>query len=205
MGLMRVNRALILLTFFTISLGKSTPGLITFSSADINHQTKEINITLSPWKANKPTVAHYDSSFKEAKQIFNEDFSITLIATSYQTNSVHLYCSYYRYAEKKINHAQFPLFFAAPQADMNEMIDTDTMVIEEYEQPKKIHKTTFIEHYNSITLSLIHTIITSLHTDHKKYFALLLFLFSVLISFFYFFKKELQKQIRIKEALEIII
>ncbi len=109
--------------FFTISLGKSTPGLISFNTTDIDPQTKEItinftiskkdfiykdfitcsidnpHITLSSWKANKPTVAHYDSSFKEAKQVFNEDFSIIITATAKQplNDHIYFYCSYYRH------------------------------------------------------------------------------------------------------------
>ena len=54
-------------------------------------------------------------------------------------------------------------------------------------------------------LYLAHRIGASLHTDHRKYFALLIFLILVLVSFFYFFRQELQKQIKIKELLEIII
>jgi hypothetical protein len=229
---MRLNRIILLLIFFTISLGKSIPGLITFNASDIDLQTKEItitftvpkkdfiykdfitcsvgnpNITLSPWKANKPTVAHYDSSFKEAKQIFNEDFNITLtVSTQTQTslnNPTYLYCSYYRHTDKKINHAQFPLLFTAPQANINEMIDTTT-AIEEYESIKIHKRTTLIDHYTVAALNIFHAITASLSTDHQKYFALLLFLFSVFVSFFYFFRQELRKQIRIKEALEIII
>lgn len=230
MSLMRLNKIIFLLIFFTISLGKSTPGFITFNATDISPHTKEImitftipkkdfiykdfitcsvndpSITLSPWKANKPTVAHYDSSFKEAKQIFNEDFSINLsaVALAKENRSAYLYCSYYRHAEKKISHAQFPLLFAASQTNINEMLDT-TITIEEYEPIKIRKRTTLLDHYTFILLSVFHAIIASLHNDHKKYFILLLFLFSVLVAFFYFFKEELRKQIRIKEALEIII
>ncbi len=103
MRLMRLNRILLVLTFFTISLGQSNPRLITCTTIDTDHYTKEITVTftvpkkdfiykdfitfsvddptiiLSSWKANKQSVAHYDSSFKEAKQVFNEDFSITMM------------------------------------------------------------------------------------------------------------------------------
>jgi hypothetical protein len=228
----RLRTSALLLMFFTISLGKSTPGLISFTTIDIDPHTKEItiaftvpkkdfiykdfitcsvddpHITLSPWKANQPTVAHYDSSFKEAKQIFNQDFTILVpvFAKAMTDKSAYLYCSYYRHADKKINHVQFPLFFTAPRADINEMIDTTLAVTEEYEPIQKArHKKTIVERYYVIALHIIYVILASLRTDHKKYFALLLFLLSVLIAFFYFFKEELQKQIRIKELLEIII
>src|SRR5436190_6843811 len=104
MHLMRLSKKLlILLTFFTTSPGQTTPGLMTCTVIDKDPFTKEITInfvvpkkdfiykdfitcsvddptiTLSPWKANKPTIAHYDSSFKEAKQIFNEDFTVSII------------------------------------------------------------------------------------------------------------------------------
>jgi len=232
MDLMRLSKIYVLLMFFTISLGKSTPGLISFTTTDIDPHTKEItisftvpkkdfiykdfitcsvddpHITLSPWKANKPTVAHYDSSFKEAKQIFNQDFTILVsaVALAKEDVSAYLYCSYYRHADKKINHVQFPLIFTAPRTDINEMIDTTLTVTEEYEPIQKTHyKVTIIERYYAIALHIMYVILASLRTDHKKYFTLLLFLLSVLIAFFYFFREELQKQIRIKELLEIII
>jgi hypothetical protein len=228
---MRLSKKYLLLLFFTISLGKSTPGLISFNTTDIDPQTKEItinftvhkkdfiykdfitcsidnpHITLSPWKANKPTIAHYDSSFKEAKQVFNEDFIVTLRTTTNDKNahSAHLYCSYYRHADKKIKHVQFPLSFSAIPADINEMIDTTFTAIDDYEPVKKRHRPTIVERYGLMIFHAMHMILTSLRTDHKKYFALLLFLLSVLIAFFYYFKEELHKQIRIKELLEIII
>ncbi len=222
---------IILLPLFTISLGKSTPGLISFNATDIDTQTKEItinftipkkdfiykdfitcsidnpHITLSPWKANKPTVAHYDSSFKEAKQIFNEDFIVTLRATTNDknTHSAYLYCSYYRHADKKINHLQFPLVFSATAPQNDETIDSTFTVIDDYEPIKKRHRPTIIERYSLMILTTMYIITASLHVDHKKYFAILLFLLSVLITFYYFFREELKKQIRIKELLEIII
>jgi hypothetical protein len=228
----RLRTSALLLMFFTISLGKSTPGLISFTTIDIDPHTKEItisftvpkkdfiykdfitcsvddpHITLSPWKANKPTVAHYDSSFKEAKQIFKEDFTILVsaIALAKEDVSAYLYCSYFRHADKKINHIQFPLFFTTPDTNINEMIGATSAITEEYESTQKArHKVTIIERYYGIALHIIYVIIASLRTDHKKYFALLMFLLSVLIAFFYFFREELQKQIRITELLEIII
>jgi hypothetical protein len=227
---MRLNKTILLLAFFTISLGKQTPRLISFTNTEVDASTKEItisftipkkdfiykdfitcsidnpNITLSPWKANKLTVAHYDSSFKEAKQVFNEDFIISLYATTKNksAHSAYLYCSYYRHADKKINHLQFPLAFTAAPSQINEMIDAIT-TIDEYEPIQKTRKITIIEHYSFMTFHMIRLIIRSLRNDHKRYFALLLFILSVLIAFFYFFKEDLQKQIKIKEWLEIII
>ena len=151
MRLMRLNRILLVLTFFTISLGQSNPRLITCTTIDTDHYTKEITITftvpkkdfiykdfitfsvddptivLSSWKANKQSVAHYDSSFKEAKQVFNEDFSITMLAAAtpkQPINSAYLYCSYYRRSEKKINHALFLLDFTAQKKTTHKTDDT---------------------------------------------------------------------------------
>ena len=94
---MHLRNGLLLLTFFTTSLGQSAPKLIECNAVDINQYTKEITITfivpekdfitcsisepttvLSPWHADKQSVAHYDSSFKDAKQIFNETFNMTM-------------------------------------------------------------------------------------------------------------------------------
>jgi hypothetical protein len=230
MDLMRLNKIILLLICCNISLGKSTPGLITFQSTNTDPHTKEItinftvpkkdfiykdfitcsidnpHISLSSWKADKVTVAHYDSSFKEAKQVFNEDFTITVsaVASAKEDISAHLYCSYYRHADKKINHLQFPLSFSTVSPNINEMINT-IATIDEYEPIQKKHKITIVEYYSLIVLDMAYGIMKSLRTDHKKYFALLLFLLSILIAFFYFFKEELQKQIKIKEWLEIII
>ena len=231
-GVSKGLKILLLLTFFTIILGQSNSGLMTFTATDSARYAKEITIAftvpkkdflykdfiacsvddptilLSPWKANKQSVAYYDSSFKEAKQVFNEDFTITMTAIAQNQNidPIYLYCSYYRRSEKKINLALFPLFFTAPEPVIHETIDTTSDIIKDDEpiiKPKK--KPSSIELYVFTTFYLIDSIIASLHTDHKKYFALLLFFIMVLVSFFYFFKQELQKQIRIKELLEIII
>src|SRR5260221_1483769 len=222
MHLMWLSKKYLLLMFFTISLGKSTPGLISFNTTDIDPQTKEItinftiskkdfiykdfitcsidnpHITLSSWKANKPTVAHYDSSFKEAKQVFNEDFSIIITATAKQplNDHIYFYCSYYRHADKKIDHIQFPLLFSATDPQSDEMIHTRLALTQEYEHIyTRRHKITVVERYGLLGLHMMRVIIASVCTDQKKYCALLFFLFSVLIAFFYFFKEELQKQI----------
>ncbi len=222
----------LLLIFFTISLGKSTPRLMEFNTTNINHYTKEITITftvpkkdflykdfitysvddptivLSPWKSNKKPIIHYDSSFKEAKQVFNEDFTITMtaIAQKQNTDPIYLYCSYYRRSEKKINLTLFPLFFTAPEATIHETIDTTNEIAEASETTIRTRKKpSYFDNYIFSALCIIHCVIASLRTDHKKYFALLIFLIVVLLSFYYFFKKELQKQITIKELIEIII
>ncbi len=113
-----------------ISFGKLDSELMVFNTTDISDTVKEIvitfiipekdyiykdfitcsvnepTVTLSPWKASIQSINYYDASFKDTKQIFNENFSLTMIATTqkYDTEPVYLYCSYYRCSEKKINH-----------------------------------------------------------------------------------------------------
>lgn len=242
MHLMRSSKTIpiLLLTLFTISLGQTTSNLMTYTATDIDPATKEITITftvpekdfiykdfitcsvdaptvsLSPWKANKQTVAHYDPSFKESKHVFNENFAITMTASSLpkastdkqcsSSNSVHLYCSYYRQSEKKINHVLFPLLFTATNPTPTDMIDSTIEKTEHsYTTIKTKKTTTYLDDYVITTLCIAHIIVTSLRTHHKKYFALIIFLICVLIACTYFFRKKLHNQIKIKELLEIII
>jgi len=229
---MRLNKIalIILFTLFTISPGQ-TPGLMTCTMIDKDPYTKEIiiscivpkkdfiykdfitfsvddpTILLSPWKANKPSIAHYDSSFKEAKQIFNEDFTVSMIAkiTSYTPETAHLYCSYYRKSEKKINHILFPLYFKKTEQTTEEPYTSIETIEHHTATLKPIKKESSFDYYTALSVSIIQTIITSLRIDHKKYFAFLIFIIMVLLSFFYFFKKELETQIILKEWIEIII
>ena len=232
---MRSNKiaTVFLLAFFTIGLGRETPGLIEYNTSTIDSCTKEITITftvpkkdfiyqdfiscsideptiiLSTWKSNKKPISHYDSSFKEAKQIFNETFTITMTATigdSIPLGPVHIYCSYYRRSEKKINHTIFPLDLNLVKASQHQVFDIKTETLKTIAPIKKhIRKTTYFDDHLLSALCMAHCIITSLCTDHKKYFALLIFIIAILCSFSYFFKKELEKQTKIKEFIEIII
>jgi hypothetical protein len=235
-----LSALLLLLACFTISLGQSTPRLITYTAIDSDPYTKEISIQftipkkdfiykdfitcsvdnpaihLSPWKADKQSVAHYDSSFKEAKQIFNENFTITMIAILRQaqdervenkspTKIVYLYCSYYRKSEKKINHLLFPLLFTATAQAPEEYDSATVEIIENNLTPRTKQKINYLDNYSATLFYITHHLILSLHTDYKKYFSLLIFLILVFISFLYFFKKELATQIKIRELIEIII
>lgn len=221
----------IVLTLFTISLGKQpNPRLMTFTATDNSPDSQEITIaftipkkdfiykdfitcsvdnpdvTLSAWKANKQSVAHYDSSFKEAKQVFNEDFMITTTASKQKelTSPVHLYCTHYRKSDKKISHNLFPLTFTATPHITQEHIDTDITIIE-YDRPSiRPKKINLLDYYIVAANNLIQIIVTSIQTDHTKYFAILIFLIIVLMAFCYFFKQELTVQIKIKELLDVI-
>ena len=220
-----------LLGLFTISLANNPTRLMDYTVITTDPYTKEITITfiipkkdfiykdfitccvdepavvLSPWKANKQSIAHYDSSFKEAKQVFNEDFTISMTITAHklQDTPLYLYCSYYRRSEKKINHTLFPIFFTAPVAT-SEINDTDTTNTQDTELPIRIKKrSSYLNDYIVSILYCVESVTVSLKTDHRKYFLLLIFLMLVLLSFSYFFRYELQKQVLIKEFLELII
>jgi len=222
-----------LLTCFTISLESKSTRLMEFTTINTDPLTKEITITfivpkkdfiykdfiacstdeptvlLSPWKANKQAVAHYDSSFKDAKDVFNEDFTISMTASTTQQpqrDPTYLYCSYYRRSEKKINHTLFPIYFTTKVSATQENSDTMVNTTNNNEPPVRIKKkSSYLDDYIFSTLCIVHTIIASLRVDHRKYFALLIFIILVLCSFSYFFKKELQKQVGIKEFIEVII
>jgi hypothetical protein len=223
--------ALFFFAFFHISFGQSYSRLVTCTTTDIDHHTKDIiitfiipekdyiykdfitcsvhepTVTLSSWKANKQVVNHYDPSFKETKQIFNETFSISMIATTkkYSSDPVYLCCSYYRRSEKKINHILYALFFPQP-IDSNEQIDTTATDLSTNIMYKKIIPShiSAIDDYFFIFLHIGHRAIASLQTDHKKYFALLILLILFLMLFSYFFKEPLQKKTTINELLEIL-
>ena len=223
---------ILLLTFFTVSLGQTNPRLITYNIIDNDPYTKEIIINftvpkkdfvykdfitfsvdnpaihLSAWKANKQSIAHYDSSFKEAKQVFNEDFTITMTASikdkQLLNKCAYLYCSYYRKSEKKINHLLIPLLFTIPTQVSQEYNINTNDTIENDSIPRTKQKINYLDNYIAILTYIIHVIMWSLKTDYKKYFALLMFLIIVFISFLYFFRKELKTQIKIKELIEII-
>ncbi|HSC25371.1 MAG TPA: hypothetical protein VLB80_04130 [Candidatus Babeliales bacterium] len=230
---MYLNKTIIiaLLTFFQINFAQSNLELITCTIQDINDYTKEMIITfmipdkdyiyrdfincsvddpsivLSIWKSNKEATSHYDPSFKATKFIFNENFtlSITITAQKQTNHAVHLYCSYYRKSEKKINYISFPLLF--PIAEPNkEEIDSTTETRENniVLQGKK-NKKNYLDSYISAAQYFAYTLIILLRNDHKKYFLLIVFFILTLLYFSYLFKNELEKQIKIKELIETIL
>lgn len=231
MHLMRkINKLLVIFFFILISPGQTTPGLMTYNVTDKDPYTKEITIAftipkkdfiykdfitcsvdnptiiLSPWKANKQPTTYYDSSFKEAKQIFNEDFTVTVsaVASAKEDFSANLYCSYYRKSDKKINHMSLPLIFI-PVIQAEEIIDTIDTTEHHTTTLKPIKKNSPFDNYIIAATSTAQTIMTSLRTEHKKYFAFLIFIIVVLIAFFYLFKNELNRYINLKEWIEITI
>ena len=219
--------------FFHISFGKTDPKLISFDAIDTSNNTKEktitftipekdfiykdfiscsINepgITLSPWKADKCSTDHYDPSFKETKPVFNETFSISMTATSttqYYNEPIHLYCSYYRNADKKINHTLFPLAFTQP---IDTHIQIQDAMIEESITKKQFYSidqyhSFFDKWYYQCTI-IMQNIITFFKTHYQKIFYFLIFLMSLLFFIAYFYHEQLKKHRSIYEWIETIL
>lgn len=225
--------ALLLLALFHISFGKSDPKLMLFDAKDIGNNTQEITITfivpekdfiykdfitcsvyepmlcLSPWKADKQSINHYDPSFKETKQVLNETFSITMVAKikEWTPDPVHLYCSYYRKADKKINDALFTFSFPQPLQTNIQIYDTAI------EPSQKINLNRIGAGYRIFQsidacyfafVTEIPHIIAFFRRQHKKIFSLLLILMSLLFLFFYFYQDALRKHKKSYEILEMI-
>ena len=170
----------------------------------------EPTITVSAWKANIVPVAHYDLLFKETKQIFTKDFTISLTATTKRAaNEPHyLYCSYYRQSDKKINQTLIPLFFTNNEATIEQCIETniDTMTADiNQKKNTPLHHLSPIDDYYDTMLSVTQTIIQSFRTDHKLYFLLFIMLIIMLLILSHFLKEQLEKQTALKEATDVII
>jgi len=226
---MNILRILIfILLIGSIAFGTPHPKLMTFNVTDTSNDAKEIVITfivpekdyiykdfitcsvhepavtLSPWKADKQSVSHYDPLFKDTKQVFNETFSITMTATTqhYRSDPVHLYCSYYRRSEKKINHVLFTLSF--PQSQRHSEEATDGAVDISLNDVQKInHSQTISENYLTTLLALVHNTAITLKVNYKKYVLILTILLALFCLLFYFHKEQLQQHKKLYELLEL--
>lgn len=224
----------LLLLISSTASGKSHPKPIEFNATDESDGTKKISITfniaekdfiykdfitcsiqepevkLSPWKTNTQSISHYDPSFKETKQVFNETFSLTMSASIHQwiADPIHLYCSYYRKADKKINHALFTFTFTQP---LNTNIQIQDVTIENTAEPSYItthaHRIpiSLFDQYWNIFMIAIQNLITFFITHHKKCFSVLLFLIILFSAFFYMHQEWLRKYKKWHEAVEMII
>lgn len=228
---LRSKTITVLLFIFHISFGKSDPKLMLFNAADAGNNTKEITITfivpekdfiykdfiscsideptvtLSPWKANKQSIEHYDPTFKETKHVFNETFSIAMTATinTWAAEPMHLYCSYYRKADKKINHALFSFAFTQP---LETNIQINNANIELYIEPT--HQKSQAPHSSADKLYTILTEQTQRLTaffiaHHKKCFSLLLIIMSLLFLLFYFYLEWLQRHKKLYELIDVTL
>ena len=224
---------LLLVIFFNISFGQSTPKLMLFNSKDISPIAKQITITfiipekdflykdfiacsidtptvtLSPWKTDAHSINHYDPSFKETKQVFNETFSISMIASAEQwiSDPIYLYCSYYRKTDKKINDVFFTFSFAQPlQTNINfdgtiEPTSSTTINTPHYAH----HHYSFVEQYYKKVSTFLRNIIVFFMCHQKTCLSLFLVLISLLLLLFYFFQENMEKYRKLYELLEIIV
>jgi hypothetical protein len=173
-----------------------------FITCSVNEPT----VTLSPWKASIQSINYYDASFKDTKQVFNENFSLTMIATTkkYDTEPVYLYCSYYRCSEKKINHILLPLFFFAPVCH-DENVDDDISSSKNAVQQKAIYfyKSSVEDYFVSLIYAIKYTIALP-QNNYKKYASMLVLMLCLLCMIMYFCKELLQRYVRCKELIEWI-
>ena len=71
------------------------------------------NVLLSPWQPSISPISHYDVSFKNTKEVFNSNFTITLTAQAKTVplDNVHVHLTYYQHSNKKIIEQLFPISF----------------------------------------------------------------------------------------------
>jgi hypothetical protein len=224
---------IILCFFFTISFGKPDPKLISFETIDSSNNSKEITITfiipekdfiykdfiscsinepgivLSPWKADTCSIEHYDPSFKETKPVFNETFSISMTASTNvecYNEPIHLYCSYYRNSDKKINHVLFPMMFNHP---IDTHLQVQDAIIEESVAKKQVNNSdqhhSLIDIWSQHCIIAIHNCIAIFETHHQKIMYFFMFLISLILLIIYFYREQFQKHKHIYESIEITL
>ena len=194
-----IKHILIVTSFFCISFGQSDPKLMTFDAIDIAENNKEISITfaipendfiykdfitccvyephvtISPWKTQAHSTSYYDPSFKDTKQIFAETFTLSLVATQkeYKAGIIHLYCSYYRSSEKKLNHAIFTFSFPEPikkTSEPHEIAEDITTT------PTRLslYQPSYIDMYATKLLTCVHKTVAHAQKYYLHYFFLLI-------------------------------
>lgn len=216
---------------FPIS-GKQDPKLMLFDAADIGNNTKEITITfivpekdfiykdfitcsvdeptvtLSTWKTNKQSIEHYDPTFKETKQVFNETFSVFMTATTINTWSgepIHLYCSYYRKADKRINHALFSFAFTQPLNTNVQVNNANIELHDETIQQKTQLSSSSIDQFYVILAKQTQHLTAFFTTHHKKCFSLLLIIVSIFFLFFHFYQELLRRHTKLYELIDVLL
>jgi hypothetical protein len=221
----------LLISPFSASLTHPTPKLLDFSTIDTSNTTKELvvtfvvpekdciykdfitcsmhepEITLSLWKADKETVSHYDSSFKETKPAFNETFSIAMTATTTKNPITgHLYCSYYRGSEKRINHALFAFSFPeiSPDVQINESESDRDNENNGHTRATASH-TFYLDDYFRTILSTLKRCVYTFTSDYKNYIVALIFFIILLFSVSYVCRKQLLQYTKTKELLDVTI
>lgn len=71
------------------------------------------DVSLSEWSTSINSSPYYDPSFKETKQIFNKNFTLTITAKAQGANieNAQTYLTYYQRSHKKITQKIYPLSF----------------------------------------------------------------------------------------------
>ena len=217
--------------FFHTSFGKPDPKLITFTATDIDNTTKEItisfvvpekdflykdfincsvhepSITLSDWKANKQSISYYDPCFNDTKHIFNEDFSISMTATKKDRchDQIHLYCSYYRKMDNKLNDTFFTFSFAQPLETNIQIHDADIAVAPEEHSFGTLQHTRMVPSAFDKYHSAIGTITAFFIVHHKQCFYVFIMLTALFLLLFNLYQKQLQRHTKFYAIAEMII
>lgn len=162
---------LMLLTYFEIHTN------ITFSSSPLDDKTSQLtfsfkiprgdfiykdyinfsidtpNVTLSDWEASINSISYYDPSFKETKQVFNKDVTLTINATQTNTTLINanIYLSYYQHSHKKIVQKLFPITFKqketiAPLVPENATIMGENKIAPCISNKKNVTETSWTNH-----------------------------------------------------------
>ncbi len=90
------------------------------------------NVTLSDWETSINSISYYDPSFKETKQIFNKNITLTINATRTNITPIdaNIYLSYYQHSHKKIVQKLFPVTFKQKET-ITPSVPENTNVMEE--------------------------------------------------------------------------
>lgn len=84
-------------------------------------------ILLSDVQYSLDTQPYYDPTFRETKKIFNQSFTLTLIATSKEAiDSAYMHVTYYQHSKKHCITELFPLFKQLKSSQINQNLCIDS-------------------------------------------------------------------------------
>ncbi len=122
------------------------------------------NVTLSDWEASTNSISYYDPSFKETKQIFNKDVTLTINSTLINVTLVNanIHLSYYQHSHKKIVQKLFPVTFKQKETISPFIPETTHVMGENKIAPRISNKKAAIKvswtNYASITIKTAQSI-----------------------------------------------
>jgi len=160
----------------------------------------EHGVSLTSWKSDIQPIAYYDPIFQDTKYVFTHDFSITMTA-SFENPTleiIHIYCSYYQYSEKKVNHVVFPLQISTKKED--NCIEN----ISDRQKESKIIKNNlcYTCPFDDYYMRLINTVCNSITVVKSYYYTILVFLAIIIFIFsiiFYYTAERMKKRTKIYE------